>query len=142
MFTSTSESESDNDKKGLVGGLKAKWRKARGKEPSDSSHPEKPKVKMSFSLLALLVYTVGVKCRGLGANIEYAPEHIFSLSENSAGRLIKRESSMMDLVRHSRKNLVRIYPKGIRVNSTNYHPHKFWAAGSQVVAINWQTIGE
>jgi len=100
---------------------------------------EKPKVKMSLRLAALLVYTIGVKCHGIDADTEYAPEHIFSLSENAANRFLK--SNMADLVKHNHTHLVRIYPRGTRVYSTNYQPHRYWAAGAQVAAINWQTFG-
>lgn len=105
---------------------------------------------MSIKLASLIVYTVGVKCRGLppatptdGVQSEnaphYEPEHIFSLSENKAKRMIKDD--MLSVIKHCQNHLVRVYPKGLRVNSTNYEPHEFWAAGAQVVALNWQTTG-
>lgn len=94
---------------------------------------------MSFALLALLVYTVGVRCRGLNKKEEYAPEHMFSLSENTANKMLR--FGMWDLIKHTRTHLVRVYPKGTRLSSTNYEPHRFWAAGTQLVAINWQTFG-
>jgi phosphatidylinositol phospholipase C delta len=134
---SSSSSSDDEPGKGALTGLKEKWRKLRGKDPNA---PPKSKVKMSFRLASLLVYTIGVKWHGIGNDgVDYAPEHIFSLSENSANRLLK--ASMTDLIDHSRTHLVRIYPKGTRVSSTNFEPHRYWAAGCQVVAINWQTFG-
>ncbi|KAF6757913.1 phosphoinositide-specific phospholipase C [Ephemerocybe angulata] len=99
-------------------------------------HPPKPK--MSLALVALLVYTVGVKCRGLNKKEHYAPEHMFSLSETMTNKMIK--VGMMDLIKHTRSHLVRIYPKGTRVSSSNYEPHRFWATGAQLVALNWQTF--
>ena len=48
---------------------------------------------------------------------------------------------MWDLIKHTKTHVVRTYPKGLRLNSTNYEPHRFWAAGAQLVAINWQTFG-
>jgi len=106
---------------------------------SDEKDKKKEKVKMSFELLALLVYTVGVKCRGLNKKETYAPEHVFSLSENTANKLLK--DNMMDLIKHNQDHVVRIYPKGVRINSTNYHPHRYWSAGAQLVSLNWQTCG-
>ncbi|KAG6827962.1 hypothetical protein H0H92_009820 [Tricholoma furcatifolium] len=103
--------------------------------PSSSSQ----KQKMSGRLLSLLVYTVGVKCRGINKKEVYAPEHMFSLSENSANRMLKM-GGMQDLIKHCRTHLVRIYPKGTRVTSSNYEPHRYWSAGTQLVAINWQTF--
>ena len=100
-----------------------------------------PKPKMSHKLLSLLVYTVGVKCRGINKKEEYAPEHMFSLSENAVNKLI-RGGAMIDLIKHARGHLVRIYPKGTRLSSSNYEPHRYWSAGAQLVALNWQTFGE
>jgi phosphatidylinositol phospholipase C delta len=94
---------------------------------------------MSMALIALLVYTVGVKCRGINKKEEYAPEHVFSLSENTANKMLR--FNMWDLIKHTKTHVVRTYPKGLRLNSTNYEPHRFWAAGAQLVAINWQTFG-
>lgn len=141
-----------------VADLKSEFKKARGalnrvrspgaqkvasqsvpQSPPPSGQPAKPKVKMSMELVSLLVYTVGVKCRGINKKEEYAPEHIFSLSENTANKLLKQ--GMMDLIKHNRTHLVRTYPKGTRIGSTNYEPHRYWSAGCQLVAINWQTFG-
>lgn len=96
------------------------------------------KIKMSAAVANLLVYTVGVKCRGINKKEHYAPEHMFSLSEKTANKVMKQ--GMVDLIKHNRTHLVRIYPKGLRVNSSNYLPHRYWAAGAQLVAINWQTF--
>lgn len=96
---------------------------------------------MSLELVALLVYTVGVKCRGINKKEQYAPEHMFSLSENTINKILKQSQSMVDLIKHNRTHLVRIYPKGSRIGSTNYEPHRYWAAGAQLVALNWQTFG-
>ncbi|TCD60361.1 Phospholipase C [Steccherinum ochraceum] len=105
---------------------------------TDVAKAQKDKVKMSFELVALLVYTVGVKCRGINKKEVYAPEHVFSLSENTANRILKQ--GMMDLIKHNRTHLVRTYPKGMRIGSTNYEPHRYWSAGCQLVALNWQTF--
>jgi len=104
-----------------------------------TSEGARPKPKMSMALIALLVYTVGVKCRGINKKEEYAPEHVFSLSENIANKMLR--FNMWDLIKHTKTHVVRTYPKGLRLNSTNYEPHRFWAAGAQLVAINWQTFG-
>ena len=107
---------------------------------STNNDEKEKKAKMSFDLLALLVYTVGVKCRGLNKKETYAPEHVFSLSENTANKLLKE--NLMDLIKHTQGHVVRIYPKGVRINSTNYDPHRYWSAGAQLVSLNWQTCGK
>ncbi|KAH9903290.1 1-phosphatidylinositol-4,5-bisphosphate phosphodiesterase 1 [Cubamyces lactineus] len=161
--TDTSASDSD-----LGGEIKQEWRNAREHEkelikdlksemkkaratlsrvrspgssnalPQSPPPTQPPKVKMSMELVSLLVYTVGVKCRGLNKKEKYAPEHVFSLSENTANKVLKQ--GMMDLIKHNKTHLVRTYPKGTRIGSTNYEPHRYWSAGCQLVAINWQTF--
>lgn len=106
--------------------------------PKSESKPEH-KARMSAALVALLVYTVGVKCRGINKKEHYATEHMFSLSEAAMNKILKQ--GVADLIKHNKTHLVRIYPKGTRVSSTNYLPHRYWAAGAQLVAINWQTFG-
>ncbi|KAG8687566.1 Phospholipase C, partial [Ceratobasidium sp. 395] len=103
-----------------------------------SEHHEKPKLKMSRSLADLLIYTVGVKFRGLNKKERYPVEQMFSLSEKTANKVAKENA--MGLVKHCRTNLVRLYPNGTRVASTNYDPTRYWATGVQLVALNWQTI--
>ena len=66
---------------------------------------------------------------------------MFSLSENVANKMTKY-GMMGDMIKHTRTHLVRTYPKGTRLSSTNYEPHRFWAGGMQLVAINWQTFGK
>lgn len=36
----------------------------------------------------------------------------------------------------------RIYPKGSRVDSSNYNPQVFWNVGCQMVSLNFQTSGK
>ncbi|XP_053305001.1 1-phosphatidylinositol 4,5-bisphosphate phosphodiesterase beta-3 [Spea bombifrons] len=47
--------------------------------------------------------------------------------------------SPMEFVEYNKKQLSRIYPKGTRVDSSNYMPQVFWNAGCQMVALNFQT---
>ncbi|XP_008434128.1 1-phosphatidylinositol 4,5-bisphosphate phosphodiesterase beta-3 isoform X2 [Poecilia reticulata] len=41
---------------------------------------------------------------------------------------------------YNKKQLSRIYPKGTRVDSSNYMPQLFWNIGCQMVALNFQTL--
>lgn len=113
------------------------------------------KLAMAKELLPLLVYTAGVTFRGLGPQAGYKSSQVFSLSENRAKSLIHNpkqpevqdslKSSAKDstlLVEHTRGHLVRVYPKGTRVDSSNYEPNVFWAMGCQLVTQNWQTVGK
>lgn len=45
-------------------------------------------------------------------------------------------------LQYNRLQLSRIYPKGQRLDSSNYDPLPMWICGSQLVALNFQTPGE
>ncbi|XP_061376616.1 phosphoinositide phospholipase C 6-like isoform X2 [Gastrolobium bilobum] len=47
-----------------------------------------------------------------------------------------------DIVRFTQKNILRVYPKGTRLNSSNYKPHIGWTYGAQMVALNMQGYGK
>lgn len=104
---------------------------------------ERPKYARPKSpeLLSLLVYTVGVHFRGLNKKEHYEVEQTFSLSERKAHRLIRTSST--DLVKHNITHLTRVYPSMTKLsrmtNSANFCPMDMWAAGCQLVALNWQT---
>ncbi|KAH7838681.1 hypothetical protein Vadar_029806 [Vaccinium darrowii] len=46
-----------------------------------------------------------------------------------------------DVVRFTQKNILRVYPKGTRFNSSNYKPQIGWMHGAQMVAFNMQGYG-
>ena len=59
--------------------------------------------------------------------------NIFSFSEQNFDEEIFSQLS--------KTNLIRIYPKGTRLHSSNYSPSPFWSSGCQLVALNLQTPG-
>ncbi|XP_028803761.1 phosphoinositide phospholipase C 6-like [Neltuma alba] len=46
-----------------------------------------------------------------------------------------------EIIRFTQKNILRVYPKGTRVSSSNYRPHIGWSYGAQMVAFNMQGYG-
>lgn len=44
-------------------------------------------------------------------------------------------------LQYNRLQLSRIYPRGQRLDSSNYDPLPMWLCGSQLVALNFQTPG-
>ncbi|KAJ1084330.1 hypothetical protein NDU88_004481 [Pleurodeles waltl] len=62
---------------------------------------------------------------------------IRSFAETKADSISKQRSE--ELLRYNRKALTRVYPKGQRVDSSNYDPFRLWICGSQMVALNFQT---
>uniref|UniRef100_A0A7N8XLA5 1-phosphatidylinositol 4,5-bisphosphate phosphodiesterase gamma n=1 Tax=Mastacembelus armatus TaxID=205130 RepID=A0A7N8XLA5_9TELE len=49
------------------------------------------------------------------------------------------KSRTKDFLQYNRKALTRIYPKGQRVESSNYDPYPLWAICCHMVALNFQT---
>ncbi|GMI92216.1 phosphatidylinositol-specific phospholipase C4 [Hibiscus trionum] len=47
-----------------------------------------------------------------------------------------------EVVRFTQKNILRVYPKATRVNSSNYNPLIGWMHGAQMVALNMQGYGK
>ena len=62
---------------------------------------------------------------------------LVSFSEKKAFRLLAESPEA--LADHARARLCRCYPDGLRVDSSNFDPVDLWAAGIQVVALNYQT---
>ncbi|NWX43213.1 PLCB2 phosphodiesterase, partial [Steatornis caripensis] len=46
----------------------------------------------------------------------------------------------VQFVEYNKRQMSRIYPKGTRMDSSNYLPQMFWNVGCQMVALNFQTM--
>ncbi|XP_051143024.1 phosphoinositide phospholipase C 2-like [Andrographis paniculata] len=47
-----------------------------------------------------------------------------------------------DIIRFTQRNLLRVYPKAARLDSSNYNPMIAWMHGAQMVALNLQGYGK
>ncbi|XP_017536970.1 1-phosphatidylinositol 4,5-bisphosphate phosphodiesterase gamma-2 [Pygocentrus nattereri] len=65
----------------------------------------------------------------------FSYKEIRSFVENK----IPSKNKLSDFLRYNRRALSRIYPKGQRVDSSNYDPHPLWMCGCHMVALNFQT---
>ncbi|KAA8549413.1 hypothetical protein F0562_001114 [Nyssa sinensis] len=63
-----------------------------------------------------------------------------SLSEQELENAVKTHGTR--IVRFTQKNLLRIFPMGIRFDSSNYNPLVGWMHGAQMVAFNMQGYGK
>ncbi|KAI0875749.1 PLC-like phosphodiesterase [Hypoxylon argillaceum] len=104
--------------------------KAKVKKPSKIIHP----------LSALGIYTRGVSFKSLTQPEASMPTHIFSLSESGVDEAHEKNAHL--LFEHNRKYMMRAYPSGMRIQSSNLDPPVFWRKGIQVVALNWQKWDE
>lgn len=61
-----------------------------------------------------------------------------SFPETKAEKYFLQQETKM-FVRYHRNQISRVYPKGQRLDSSNYHPIALWNTGSQMIALNYQT---
>ncbi|ESO09820.1 hypothetical protein HELRODRAFT_92027 [Helobdella robusta] len=89
-------------------------------------------------LSSFINYAQPIKFQGFNAaeekNIHY---QMSSFNESAAIGCLKQAA--IEFVNYNKRQMSRIYPKGGRVDSSNYMPQIFWNAGSQMVALNFQT---
>ena len=104
------------------------------------SSQEKDHVSAAFS--ALVNYCESVKFRGFNGDDASVPPRDYwqmsSFDESKAAQLYFARSLSEKFVRHNRKYLSRVYPKGTRVFSSNFDPIPLWLVGCQMVALNYQ----
>lgn len=85
-----------------------------------------------------------VYCRSVTFNQErirtkgFIYNEMSSFPETKAEKLMCQQETAFFLKYHTIQ-LSRIYPKGQRIDSSNYNPNPFWNVGSQMVAMNYQT---
>ncbi|KAL8653279.1 MAG: hypothetical protein Q9226_003915 [Calogaya cf. arnoldii] len=118
MRREDSSSSSDSDNQGSVD--------AKQKKKSSIIEP----------LSALGVYTRSYHFKDLSSSEASVPCHVFSLSEKKF--MDVHESHGPTLFSHNRNYLMRAFPAGTRVTSSNLDPAVFWRKGVQIVALNWQ----
>uniref|UniRef100_A0A8C9K920 Phosphoinositide phospholipase C n=1 Tax=Panthera tigris altaica TaxID=74533 RepID=A0A8C9K920_PANTA len=106
----------------------------------DKKKDKKCKPIMCPSLSALVVYLKAVSFHSFTHSREhYRFYETSSFSETKAKSLIKEAGNAF--VQHNAWQLSRVYPSGLRTDSSNYNPQELWNAGCQMVAMNVQTAG-
>lgn len=106
-------------------------------DEEDQVDPSK-KGKIIEALSKLGVYVRSCHFDSLDQPEAKIPTHIFALSESKVISLL--EQNRTALFSHNLNHLMRAYPKGTRVRSSNLDPGPFWRQGIQVVALNWQQM--
>ena len=103
---------------------------------SSSGKPKRKKSKTIESLSVMAKYTRGYHFKSLTASEATLPTHVFSLSESKLMEV--HQSHGPTLFSHNKNYLMRAYPSGARLSSSNLDPTVFWRKGVQMVALNWQ----
>ena len=69
--------------------------------------------------------------------------YMSSFVETKIEKLARHKQYASSFIKYSNRQLSRVYPKGLtRMDSSNYDPMVMWNAGSQMVALNYQTGGK
>jgi phosphatidylinositol phospholipase C, delta len=110
------------------------------KQPPKNKAPEKSNNKLHQGL-ANITFLAGAKLATLERrdSDRMGVDNICSFSENKVMKFISDPSTTQQLIDHNKTHLSRIYPSGLRTNSSNYDPTLGWLGGSQCVALNYQT---
>ena len=120
---------------------KAKSAQADDEEESstaDEGDASAKKSKIIEKLSTMGIFTRAFHFRGFDDPTASIPTHVFSLGESKL--LEACEEQPAKLFNHNLRYLMRAYPKGTRLRSTNLDPTPFWRQGVQMVALNYQKM--
>jgi phosphatidylinositol phospholipase C delta len=133
---SSSSTDSDDSEDG-------EEEKAARKEYKDKKKKEEPSVIIP-ELAELGVYAQSVKPvdnswfeEGDLANGPH--HHLINVSESGLASHLPEHAA--NIGRHNAHHLMRVYPKGTRISSTNLKPVPYWGIGAQICALNLQNFG-
>ncbi|KAG9349152.1 hypothetical protein JZ751_029475 [Albula glossodonta] len=110
---------------------------------ANSTHhsSKKPKRHLSRQLSDCVVYCKSVPFTSFdNSHLHSKFYEMSSFSESKARKLVRAAGA--DFVHHNSMFLSRIYPGGLRTDSSNLYPQDMWNVGCQLVALNFQTAGE
>ncbi|OIW16190.1 hypothetical protein TanjilG_18905 [Lupinus angustifolius] len=104
-------------------------------ESDKSHHNEAPEYRHLIAIHA------GKPKGGIHECLKVDPDKVRRLSLSEA-QLEKAAITLgKEIVRFTQKNILRVYPKGTRITSSNYNPLVGWMHGAQMVAFNMQGYG-
>ncbi|GAB2263221.1 hypothetical protein Droror1_Dr00004218 [Drosera rotundifolia] len=124
---------SDKPPKELLETMRAK--KVVQKTEFDENEDEEKATPEYESLIAIRAWKTKGGHDGL-LDIDPIKVRRLSLSETQLENAVKSHGT--DVVRFTQRNLLRVYPKGTRISSSNYNPLPGWTHGAQMVAVNMQ----
>lgn len=130
--TTATEEESEEDDRAPA----ATAETANNKEATAAK--KAPKIIQELSKMG--IFTRGVSFKSLDQPEVGMASHVFSLSEKKV--IDVHEKQAAELFNHNRHYLMRTYPWGLRIGSSNLDPSLFWRKGIQIVALNWQRWDE
>jgi len=105
---------------------------------TSAKKPATPKI---LPELARLTLFHGTKYKSFGKSMVEPTSHMHSVGETRFAKIVAKKPENSNLWRkYNAYHMTRVYPKGSRVDSSNFNPCLGWAAGAQLVALNFQTV--
>ena len=95
--------------------------------------------KIHHTLGDLGVYCMGIHFDGFDTTDAKKFNHIFSFKEKTFAEKNQAGAGKRAVYRHNMRYLMRVYPNGGRISSSNFDPLIYWKRGVQMAALNWQT---
>ncbi|KAH6845414.1 PLC-like phosphodiesterase [Chaetomium sp. MPI-CAGE-AT-0009] len=86
------------------------------------------------------VYCMGIHFDGFDSPDAKKFNHIFSFKEKTFAEKNQPSEGKRAMYRHNMRHLMRVYPNGGRISSSNFDPLIYWKRGVQMAALNWQTF--
>uniref|UniRef100_A0A671MBI8 Phosphoinositide phospholipase C n=1 Tax=Sinocyclocheilus anshuiensis TaxID=1608454 RepID=A0A671MBI8_9TELE len=107
--------------------------------PSPEAYSDKTKLlTLAKELSDIVIYCKSVHFRGFEDSRD--KQSFYEMASFKEGKAVKlAEEAANNYIHHNTDKLSRIYPAGLRTDSSNYNPVPLWNAGCQIVALNFQT---
>ena len=106
---------------------------------ADSTETHKVHI-ITVERLANILGLVGVKYHKETFNPDkFLPWECISISESDVLKYITSEENKFKIIEFCQKSFLKIYPDGLRTNSSNHNPVMCWALGCQFAALNLQS---
>nr|GMD18842.1 phosphoinositide phospholipase C 4-like [Ipomoea batatas] len=110
-----------------------------GENNHDSDDDEKAREPPAYK--NLIAIHAGKPKGGLKEALKVEPDKVRRLSLSEQALEKATDTNGTDVVSFTQRNILRVYPKGTRFNSSNYKPLIGWMHGAQMVAFNMQGYG-
>ncbi|XP_068474211.1 phosphoinositide phospholipase C 2-like isoform X2 [Phaseolus vulgaris] len=104
----------------------------------DTDEAENSRQNASDEYRRLIAIHAGKPKGGLKECLKVDPDTVRRLSLSELQLEKAAETHGKEIVRFTQRNILRVYPKGTRITSTNYNPLIGWMHGAQMVAFNMQ----
>ncbi|KAK9014574.1 hypothetical protein V6N11_005728 [Hibiscus sabdariffa] len=109
-------------------------------DEEDNDDGDKSQHDLAPEYKRLIAIQAGKPKGGLEECLKVDPDKVRRLSMSEQQLKKAAVTHGKEIVRFTQRNILRVYPKGTRVDSSNYNPLVGWMHGAQMVAFNMQIM--